>query len=129
MGHRAAAASALAVVVAALRRLIDGLETLGVAFPFEEYLPLHRASGALVRVLDGWYPPFAGFFLDYPSRRQQPAALSAVIDALRLQNLRPETRRTPPLGAADHPIVGGGYTGKDRNRSRHIRGLTQFSHC
>jgi hypothetical protein len=31
-------------------------------------------------VLEDWCPPFAGFFLYYPSRRQQPAALSALIE-------------------------------------------------
>jgi len=33
------------------------------------------ASGALIRVLEDWCQPFPGFFLYYPSRRQQPAAL------------------------------------------------------
>jgi hypothetical protein len=32
-----------------------------------------------------WCPPFAGYFLYHPSRRQQSAALSAVIETLRLQ--------------------------------------------
>jgi len=41
------------------------------------------ASGALVRVLESWCPSYPGFFLYYPSRRQQPAALSALIAALR----------------------------------------------
>ncbi len=44
----------------------------------------HLASGALVRVLEDWCPPFAGYFLYYASRRQQPAALSALIETLRL---------------------------------------------
>lgn len=44
----------------------------------------HLASGALERVLDDWCPSFPGFFLYYPSRRQQPAALSALIDTLRM---------------------------------------------
>jgi hypothetical protein len=35
-----------------------------------------------------WCQPFPGFFLYYPSRRQRPAALSAVIDALRLEHPR-----------------------------------------
>jgi DNA-binding transcriptional LysR family regulator len=43
------------------------------------------ASGSLVRVLEDWCPPFPGFFLYYPNRRQQPAALSALIDTLRLE--------------------------------------------
>ena len=40
---------------------------------------------ALVRVLEDWCPPFPGFFLYYPSRRQQPAALTVLIDTLRLK--------------------------------------------
>ena len=61
---------------------IDGV---GLAFGIEEYVAPHVASGALVRVLEDWCPPFAGFFLYYPSRRQQPAALSALIGTLRLE--------------------------------------------
>jgi DNA-binding transcriptional LysR family regulator len=64
-----------------IQAAIDGA---GLAFMLEEHAATHVASGALVRVLDDWCPPFAGYFLYYPSRRQQPAALSALIDALRL---------------------------------------------
>jgi hypothetical protein len=34
--------------------------------------------------LDEWCPAFAGYFLYYPSRRQQTAAMSALIETLRL---------------------------------------------
>jgi len=64
-----------------IRAAIDGV---GLAFSFEEHVAPHVASGALVRVLEDWCPPFTGFFLYYPSRRQQPAALSALIETLRL---------------------------------------------
>jgi DNA-binding transcriptional LysR family regulator len=50
----------------------------------EDKIAQHLASGALIRVLEDWCQPFPGFFLYYPSRRQQPAALSALIDTLRL---------------------------------------------
>ena len=40
-------------------------------------------SGALVRVLEDWCPPFPGLFIYFPSRRHRPAALSALIDFLR----------------------------------------------
>ena len=60
------------------------LDGVGLAFALEEHVAPHLASGALVRVLDDWCPPFAGYFLYYPSRRQQPAALSALIETLRL---------------------------------------------
>jgi DNA-binding transcriptional LysR family regulator len=64
-----------------IRAAIDGL---GLTFSFETYVAPHLECGALVRVLDDWCPPFAGYFLYYPSRRQQPAALSALIETLRL---------------------------------------------
>jgi DNA-binding transcriptional LysR family regulator len=64
-----------------IRAAIDGA---GLAFMLEAHAAPHLASGALVRLLEDWCPPFAGYFLYYPSRRQQPAALSALIDALRL---------------------------------------------
>ena len=64
-----------------IRAAIDGA---GLAFMLEEQAAPHLASGALVRVLEDWCPPFAGYFLYYPSRRQQPAALAALIETLRL---------------------------------------------
>ena len=51
------------------------------------------ATGALVRVLEDWCQPFAGYFLYYPSRRQQPAALSALIETLRLKPTAEKRRR------------------------------------
>ena len=64
-----------------IRAAVDGL---GLTFSFEEYVAPQIASGALLRVLEDWCPPFAGDFRYHPSRRQQPAALSALIEALRL---------------------------------------------
>ena len=64
-----------------IRAAIDGI---GLAFMSEEHAAPHIESGALVRVLEDWCQPFPGFFLYYPSRRQQPAALSALINTLRL---------------------------------------------
>jgi DNA-binding transcriptional LysR family regulator len=64
-----------------IRAAMDGL---GMTFSFEEYVAPQIASGALVRVLQDWCPPFAGYFLYHPSRRQQSAALSALIETLRL---------------------------------------------
>lgn len=64
-----------------VRAAIDGV---GLAFVSDERVTPHLESGELIRVLEDWCQPFPGFFLYYPSRRQQPAALSALIDALRL---------------------------------------------
>jgi DNA-binding transcriptional LysR family regulator len=63
------------------RAAIDGV---GLAFMTEENASPYLASGVLMRVLEDWCPPFPGYFLYYPSRRQQPAALAALIEALRL---------------------------------------------
>jgi DNA-binding transcriptional LysR family regulator len=65
-----------------IRAAIDGV---GLAFMSEERAAPHLANGVLVRVLEDWCPPYAGYFLYYPSRRQQPAALSALIQTLRLE--------------------------------------------
>jgi len=67
------------------RAALDGV---GLAYLGEDRAVPHLETGALMRVLEQWCQPFPGFFLYYPSRRQQPAALSALIDTLRLENRR-----------------------------------------
>src|SRR5881396_1485020 len=63
-----------------IRAAIDGV---GLAFADEDRVASHLASGALVRVLEDWCPPFPGFFLYYPSQRQLQPALSALVETLR----------------------------------------------
>jgi DNA-binding transcriptional LysR family regulator len=63
------------------RAALDGV---GLAFALEEHVAEHIARGTLVRVLEDWCPPFEGYFLYYPSRRHQPRALQALVDALRV---------------------------------------------
>lgn len=65
-----------------IRAAIDGV---GLAFMSDERAAPHLESGALVRVLEDWCPPFPGFFLYYTGQRQLPAALSALIETLRLK--------------------------------------------
>ena len=64
-----------------IRAAVDGI---ALAFVGEDKVDEHLKSGALIRMLEDWCQPFSGFFLYYPSRRQQPAALSALINTLRL---------------------------------------------
>ncbi|HYT66659.1 MAG TPA: LysR family transcriptional regulator [Vicinamibacterales bacterium] len=64
-----------------IRAAIDGV---GLTFLMEQHAAPYLANGQLVRVLEDWCEPFAGYFLYYPSRRQQPAALTALIETLRL---------------------------------------------
>ncbi len=64
-----------------IRAALDGV---GLAYTLEEYVAAYVARGQLVRVLEDWCPPFDGYFLYYPSRRHQPPALQALVDALRI---------------------------------------------
>jgi DNA-binding transcriptional LysR family regulator len=59
------------------------LNGMGVAFMPEDIAQPHIDAGELVRVLADWTPPFSGYHLYYPSRRQQSPAFAALVDALR----------------------------------------------
>ncbi|WP_322415410.1 LysR family transcriptional regulator [Mesorhizobium huakuii] len=59
------------------------LDGLGLAYLPEDQLRAHLADGRLVRVLADWCPPFPGYHLYYPSRRQATPAFSLLVDALR----------------------------------------------
>ena len=49
----------------------------------EDIVAPHLRDGSLLQVLDDWTPHFAGYHLYYPSRRQNSAAFSVILDALR----------------------------------------------
>jgi DNA-binding transcriptional LysR family regulator len=68
-------------VTLVLRAALDGV---GLAYLAEHQIESYLKSGALVRVLESWCQPYPGFFLYYPSRRQQPPALAALINVLRM---------------------------------------------
>lgn len=61
------------------------LNGVGLGMAFEDSVAEHIRQRRLIRVLEDWCPPFPGFFLYYPSRRNQPAALTALINTLRLK--------------------------------------------
>lgn len=64
--------------------VLAALDGLGIAFlPEEEFAP-YIEEGRLVRVLQDWCPPFSGYHLYYPSRRQHSPAFSLIVDALRM---------------------------------------------
>jgi len=60
------------------------LAGLGIAFLLDDELLRYIEEGQLVRVLEDWCLPFAGYHLYYPSRRQPSPAFKLVVDALRL---------------------------------------------
>lgn len=68
-----------------LRAALDGF---GLAFVMEDRALEHIKAGRLVRVLDDWCAPFAGYHLYYPSRRQASPALAVLVDALRYRKPR-----------------------------------------
>jgi DNA-binding transcriptional LysR family regulator len=55
----------------------------GIAYLPENLVEQELASGRLLQVLDDWSPMFAGYYLYYPSRRQNSPAFSVIVDALR----------------------------------------------
>ena len=63
--------------------LAAALDGLGLAYVPEDVAEPHLESGRLIRVLDEWSPPWPGYHLYYPSRRQPSAAFALVVDALR----------------------------------------------
>ncbi|BBF91842.1 LysR family transcriptional regulator [Blastochloris tepida] len=56
---------------------------LGIACLLEVDMAAELRAGRLVRVLDDWCPPFPGYHLYYPSRRQPTPALALLVEALR----------------------------------------------
>jgi DNA-binding transcriptional LysR family regulator len=59
---------------------IDGL---GLAFLFDRHVEDDMREGRLVPVLEEWCPPFDGFYIYYPSRRQMRPSLRAFVDFFR----------------------------------------------
>ena len=60
----------------------------GLACVPDDHVARFVADGRLIRVLEDWCPPFAGYHLYYPSRRQHSAAFALVVEALRYRGPR-----------------------------------------
>ncbi|AQS86665.1 LysR family transcriptional regulator [Neoasaia chiangmaiensis NBRC 101099] len=59
------------------------LDGFGLACLMEDQITPYLEDRRLIRVLDDWCPPFPGYHLYYPSRRQSSAAFRLVVEALR----------------------------------------------
>lgn len=59
------------------------LAGLGIAFVPNSMADHHIAAGDLVLMLEDWSPYFDGYFLYYPSRRQNRPAFRLIMEALR----------------------------------------------
>jgi DNA-binding transcriptional LysR family regulator len=66
-------------------RLDAVLAGFGVAYLPDDQVLAYLKNGKLVRVLDDWCPPFSGYHLYYPSRRQTTPAFALLVDALRFR--------------------------------------------
>jgi DNA-binding transcriptional LysR family regulator len=55
----------------------------GLTFGMEETFRPYLARGELVAMLEPFLPPFPGFYLYYPTRRDQPPKLRALVEHLR----------------------------------------------
>ena len=65
------------------------LAGFGLAYVPEDVAQPHLAKGRLKRVLEDWCPPYSGYHLYYPSRRQPTPAFTLLVDALRYRGPRP----------------------------------------
>lgn len=63
--------------------LSAALNGFGLAYLTEGHVKPYIAEGRLTRVLSDWCPPFSGYHLYYPSRRQTSPAFAVLVDALR----------------------------------------------
>lgn len=59
------------------------LEGVGLAYTFEQLALPHIRAKRLKRVLASYSPTFPGFYLYYPSRRNQPTKLKALVEYIR----------------------------------------------
>jgi DNA-binding transcriptional LysR family regulator len=59
------------------------LAGFGLAFIMEDHVVEHIKKKRLVRVMEDWCPPFPGYHLYYPSRREPSAAFALLVDHLR----------------------------------------------
>jgi DNA-binding transcriptional LysR family regulator len=66
------------------------LDGCGLAYLPEDHVQADIDAGKLTRVLNDWTPPFPGYHLYFPSRRQQSPAFALLVEALRY--------RGPPAG-------------------------------
>ncbi len=55
----------------------------GIAYLPEDLVRTQVASGELIQVLDDWSQTFPGYYLYYPSARQNSPAFKVIVDALR----------------------------------------------
>jgi DNA-binding transcriptional LysR family regulator len=66
-----------------IQMITAALAGFGLAYVPEDLVLPHLAKGRLARALADWCPPYPGYHLYYPSRRQSSPAFALMVDALR----------------------------------------------
>lgn len=66
-----------------LMALKAALSGFGLAYLLEDHVREHIAESRLIQVLTDWCPPFSGYHLYYPARRQRSPAFTLLLEALR----------------------------------------------
>jgi DNA-binding transcriptional LysR family regulator len=74
------------------------LAGFGLAYVPEGVAQPYIAHNRLKRVLEDWCPPFSGYHLYYPSRRQSSPAFALLVDALRYREHRATAEFMPHRG-------------------------------
>jgi DNA-binding transcriptional LysR family regulator len=69
-------------------RLNAALAGQGLAYVLEDQARPYIAEGQLIRLLADWCPPFSGYHIYYPSRRQPTPAFALLLNALRYRPRR-----------------------------------------
>ena len=67
-------------------RVESALQGLGLAYMPEDIVMEQLSAGTLIRVLEDWCPPFDGYQLYYPSRRQHSPAFALLVEAVRYRS-------------------------------------------
>ncbi|MCK1651219.1 LysR family transcriptional regulator [Bradyrhizobium sp. 149] len=71
------------------RAMIEAaVKGFGIAYVPEDMVTQRVRSGELVIVLDDWSPKFDGYYIYYPTSRQNSAAFKVIVDALRHHEAR-----------------------------------------
>jgi DNA-binding transcriptional LysR family regulator len=75
------------IILNSIFQVLDAaLDGFGLAYVPEDLAEPHLKKGRLIRVLDEWCPPWPGYHLYYPSRRQPSPAFALLVDALRYRH-------------------------------------------
>jgi len=71
------------------------LDGFGLCSMPEDIVGAYLADGRLVQVMEDWCPPFSGYHLYYPSRRQPSTAFALLVEALRYRQDRTDAVASP----------------------------------